>query len=111
MSFILIAGPCAIEDRETAFLIGRKVKSICDDLGIRYIFKGSYRKANRSRLDSFTGIGDEAALEILKEVGRELGVETITDIHESHEADLVARYVDHIQIPAFLCRQTALRKP
>lgn len=108
MSFILIAGPCAIEDKETALHIGRHVKSICDDLGIRYIFKGSYRKANRSRLDSFTGIGDEKALNILKEIGEELGVETITDIHESHEAETVARYVDHIQIPAFLCRQTEL---
>lgn len=106
--FTLIAGPCAIEDREMAFDIGRTVKAICDDLDIRYIFKGSYRKANRSRLDSFTGIGDEKALQILKDVGQELGVETITDIHESHEAAEVAKYVDHIQIPAFLCRQTEL---
>lgn len=106
--FILIAGPCAIEDKEMALHIAKEVKSICDDLGIRYIFKGSYRKANRSRLDSFTGIGDEKALTILKEVGEELGLETITDIHESHEAEMVAKYVDHIQIPAFLCRQTAL---
>lgn len=106
--FILLAGPCAIEDKEMALYIGKEVKSICDDLGIRYIFKGSYRKANRSRLDSFTGIGDDNALNILKEVGEELGVETITDIHESHEAEKVAQYVDHIQIPAFLCRQTEL---
>ena len=106
--FILIAGPCAIEDDSMPFRIGQEVKRICDDLGIRYIFKGSYRKANRSRLDSFTGIGDEKALGILKEVGRELGVETITDIHESHEASMVAEYVDNIQIPAFLCRQTEL---
>ena len=108
MSFILIAGPCAIEGKETALKIGTHVKGICDDLGIRYIFKGSYRKANRSRLDSFTGIGDEKALNILKEVGEALQVETITDIHESHEAETVAKYVDHIQIPAFLCRQTEL---
>ena len=108
MSFILIAGPCAIEDKETALQIGSHVKAICDELGIRYIFKGSYRKANRSRLDSFTGIGDEKALKILKEIGEELEVETITDIHESHEAATVAQYVDHIQIPAFLCRQTEL---
>lgn len=108
MSFILIAGPCAIEDKQTALQIGRHVKHICDDLGIRYIFKGSYRKANRSRLDSFTGIGDEKALAILKEIGKELGVETMTDIHESHEAETVAPYVDFIQIPAFLCRQTDL---
>ena len=108
MKFILIAGPCAIEDKETALQIGSHVKAICDELDIHYIFKGSYRKANRSRLDSFTGIGDEKALNILKEVGETLGVETITDIHESHEAEMVARYVDHIQIPAFLCRQTEL---
>lgn len=106
--FILIAGPCAIEDKETALHIGKEVKAITEDLNIRYIFKGSYRKANRSRLDSFTGIGDDKALTILKEIGQELGVETITDIHESHEAEKVAQYVDHIQIPAFLCRQTEL---
>ena len=106
--FILISGPCAIEDDEMPFIIGREVKRICDDLGIRYIFKGSYRKANRSRLDSFTGIGDDLALGILKSVGKELGIETITDIHESHEAEKVAEYVDNIQIPAFLCRQTEL---
>ncbi len=106
--FILIAGPCAIEDDKTPFLIARQVKAICDELGIRYIFKGSYRKANRSRLDSFTGIGDVEALGILKSIGEELGVETITDIHESHEAALAAEYVSHLQIPAFLCRQTDL---
>ncbi len=106
--FTLIAGPCAIEDDKMPLTIGKEVKRICDDLGIQYIFKGSYRKANRSRLDSFTGIGDELALGILKNVGNELGVETITDIHESHEADMVAEYVDNIQIPAFLCRQTSL---
>lgn len=108
MKFTLIAGPCAIEDKAMALHIATEVKAICDDLDIRYIFKGSYRKANRSRLDSFTGIGDEKALTILKEVGQELGIETITDIHESHEAEMVAKYVDHIQIPAFLCRQTEL---
>lgn len=106
--FILIAGPCAIEDSETPFLIAKEVKQICDDLGIRYIFKGSYRKANRSRLDSFTGIGDQEALSILKAIGDEFGVETITDIHESHEAAEAAPYVTHLQIPAFLCRQTEL---
>lgn len=108
MKFTLIAGPCAIEDKDTALQIAREVKQITDDLDIRYILKGSYRKANRSRLDSFTGIGDEKALQILKEIGEEVGVETITDIHESHEAETVAKYVDHIQIPAFLCRQTEL---
>ena len=104
----LIAGPCAIEDDEMPFIIGREVKAICDRLGINYIFKGSYRKANRSRLDSFTGIGDDLALGILQNVGKELGVETITDVHESHEPEKVAKYVDNLQIPAFLCRQTEL---
>jgi 2-dehydro-3-deoxyphosphooctonate aldolase (KDO 8-P synthase) len=104
----LIAGPCAIEDDEMPFIIGREVKEICDRLGINYIFKGSYRKANRSRLDSFTGIGDQLALEILQNVGKELGVETITDVHESYEPEMVAKYVDNLQIPAFLCRQTEL---
>lgn len=108
MKFTLIAGPCAIENKDTALQIAREVKQITDELGIRYIFKGSYRKANRSRLDSFSGIGDEKALQILREIGEEVGVETITDIHESHEAQTVAQYVDHIQIPAFLCRQTEL---
>lgn len=108
MKFKLIAGPCAIENREDAFAIARRVKAICQELDIHYIFKGSYRKANRSRLDSFTGIGDQEALEILRDIGRELEIETITDIHESHEAALAAPYVDHLQIPAFLCRQTEL---
>jgi 2-dehydro-3-deoxyphosphooctonate aldolase (KDO 8-P synthase) len=106
--FVLIGGPCAIEDDEMPFRIAGEVKRICDSLNIRYIFKGSYRKANRSRLDSFTGIGDELALGILQKVGNKLNIETITDIHESHEAKLVAQYVNHIQIPAFLCRQTEL---
>jgi len=108
MKFTLIAGPCAIEGKEMALEIGTAVKNICDKLDINFIFKGSYRKANRSRLDSFTGIGDEKALKILREVGSTLGVETITDIHESHEAETVGQYVDYIQIPAFLCRQTEL---
>lgn len=106
--FTLIAGPCAIENRDTAFRIAETVKAICDKLSINYIFKGSYRKANRSRLDSFTGIGDEKALAILLEIGSQLEVETITDIHESHEAKTAAQHVDHLQIPAFLCRQTEL---
>lgn len=104
----LIAGPCAIEDKEMPFFIAEKVKDICDRLGIEYIFKGSYRKANRSRLDSFTGIGDEKALKIIQEVGEKFGVETITDVHESYEPAKVAPYVNHLQIPAFLCRQTDL---
>ena len=104
----LIAGPCAMEDKAMSLSIAKEVKKICEDLDIHYIFKASYRKANRSRLDSFTGIGDKKALQYIKEIGEELDLETITDIHESHEADLVKDYVDHIQIPAFLCRQTEL---
>jgi 2-dehydro-3-deoxyphosphooctonate aldolase (KDO 8-P synthase) len=104
----LIAGPCAIEDRDMAFHIAREVKAICDRLGIHYIFKGSYEKANRSKLDSFTGIDRIEALEILKAVRDELGIENITDVHESHEPAEVAPYVTHLQIPAFLCRQTKL---
>jgi len=106
--FFLISGPCAMEDYETALNIGRQVKAICDKLNIDFIFKSSYRKANRSRLDSFTGIGDEQALKYIQQIGRELGVPTITDIHESHEAAFAAQYVDNLQIPAFLCRQTDL---
>jgi len=106
--FKLIAGPCAIEDDTTPFKIGKEVKRICDKLGIEYIFKASYRKANRSKLDSFTGIGDEIALNIIKQIGKDLRVPTITDIHESEEVANVAKYVDNLQIPAFLCRQTAL---
>jgi 2-dehydro-3-deoxyphosphooctonate aldolase (KDO 8-P synthase) len=108
MRFKLIAGPCAIEDRALSFSIAREVKAICDRLDIEYIFKGSFKKANRSRLDSFTGIGNLEALEILRDIGVELGIETITDIHESPDAALAAQYVDHLQIPAFLCRQTDL---
>jgi len=108
MRFKLIAGPCAIEDRALSFSIAREVKAICDRLDIEFIFKGSFKKANRSRLDSFTGIGDIEALEILRDIGQELGIETITDIHESPDAALAAQYVDHLQIPAFLCRQTDL---
>ena len=106
--FTLIAGPCAIEGKKTALEIAIHVKEICVSLDINFIFKGSYRKANRSKMDSFTGIGDIKALEILKEIGTSLGIETITDIHESYEVENVAKYVDHLQIPAFLCRQTAL---
>ena len=106
--FFLIAGPCAMEDKATALHIAKSVNAICDKLDIHYIFKASYRKANRSRLDSFTGIGDEKALQYIKEIGDELGIETITDVHESHEVEMVKNYVTHLQIPAFLCRQTEL---
>lgn len=104
----LISGPCIVENETTPYLIAKTVKPICDELGIEYIFKASYRKANRTRVDSFTGIGDEAALQIIQGIGKEFGVKTLTDIHESHEAAMVAAYVDVLQIPAFLCRQTAL---
>lgn len=107
-TFFLIAGPCAIESRDLAFSIAESVKHTCDDLGIPYIFKGSYKKANRSRLDSFTGIGDEKALTILKEVGDHFKIPVTTDVHTSEEAEMAAEYVDVLQIPAFLCRQTEL---
>ncbi len=106
--FFLMAGPCVIEGEDMALRIAERIKHLTDKLQIPYIFKGSYRKANRSRLDSFTGIGDEEALRILQKVGREIGVPTVTDIHESAEAALAAEYVDVLQIPAFLCRQTDL---
>ena len=106
--FFLMAGPCVIEGEDMALRIAERIKHMTDKLQIPYIFKGSYRKANRSRLDSFTGIGDETALRILQKVGREIGVPTVTDIHESGEAALAAEYVDVLQIPAFLCRQTDL---
>lgn len=104
----LISGPCVVENETTPWLIARTVKPICDDLGIEYIFKASYRKANRTREDSFTGIGDKEALEIIRGIGKELNVKTLTDIHESQEVPMVAEYVDVLQIPAFLCRQTSL---
>lgn len=107
-NFFLMAGPCAIEGEEMALRIAESVAEITDRLKIPYIFKGSYRKANRSRLDSFTGIGDEKALKILRKVSETFGVPVITDIHETPEADLAAGYVDILQIPAFLCRQTDL---
>ncbi len=105
-NFFLLAGPCAIEGEEMAFKIAKEIESICDDLKIPFIFKGSYRKANRSRLDSFTGIGDEKALKILAKIGQELNVPVVTDIHAADEAEMAAEYVDVLQIPAFLCRQT-----
>lgn len=107
-NFFLIAGPCAIESEDLAMEIADKVSQICQKLDIPYIFKGSYRKANRSRIDSFTGIGDKKALKILKKVGKKFGVPTTTDIHTDEEAALAAKYVDVLQIPAFLCRQTNL---
>ncbi|GAA4296759.1 3-deoxy-8-phosphooctulonate synthase [Nibribacter koreensis] len=107
-NFFLMAGPCAIEGEEMALQIAEELVRITNRLRIPLIFKGSYRKANRSRLDSFTGIGDEKALKILAKVSETFGVPTVTDIHESHEAAMAAAYVDVLQIPAFLCRQTDL---
>ncbi len=107
-NFFLIAGPCAIEGEQMAFDIAEKVSQICQRLEIPYIFKGSYRKANRSRGDSFNGIGDEKALQILAAIGKHFDVPTVTDIHTDDEAAMAAQYVDVLQIPAFLCRQTSL---
>ncbi|MBK9800131.1 MAG: 3-deoxy-8-phosphooctulonate synthase [Bacteroidetes bacterium] len=104
----LIAGPCVVETEAIVFEIASTVKSLCNELQIPYIFKASYRKANRSRLDSFTGIGDEKALELIAKVGQQLQLPTLTDIHTAEEASLAAKYVDVLQIPAFLCRQTDL---
>jgi 2-dehydro-3-deoxyphosphooctonate aldolase (KDO 8-P synthase) len=107
-NFILIAGPCAIEGEGMAFDIAGQVSEICQRLCIPYIFKGSYRKANRSKKDSFTGIGDEKALGILRDIGQRFQLPVTTDIHTDAEAALAAEYVDVLQIPAFLCRQTSL---
>ena len=107
-NFFLLAGPCVIEGEDMALRIAEKITEITTRLQIPYVFKGSYRKANRSRQDSFTGIGDEKALKILRKVGETFGVPTVTDIHETHEATMAAEYVDVLQIPAFLCRQTDL---
>ncbi len=106
--FFLLAGPCVIEGEEMALRIAERITEITNRLQIPYVFKGSYRKANRSRLDSFTGIGDEKALKILKKVHDTFGIPTVTDIHEANEAEMAAEYVDILQIPAFLCRQTDL---
>lgn len=105
-NFFLIAGPCAIEGEEMAIEIAEKILTISNNLKIPFIFKGSYRKANRSRIDSFTGIGDLKALEIIKKIGTSLNIPTTTDIHSADEALLASKYVDILQIPAFLCRQT-----
>ncbi|KAB8151581.1 3-deoxy-8-phosphooctulonate synthase [Kordia sp. TARA_039_SRF] len=107
-NFFLLSGPCAIESEDMALRIAEKVVAITDKLEIPYVFKGSFKKANRSRIDSFTGIGDEKALAILKKVSETFDVPTITDIHEVSDADKAAQYVDVLQIPAFLVRQTDL---
>lgn len=107
-NFFLLAGPCVVENENICNTVAAEVSRICDKLKIPYIFKASYRKANRSRIDSFTGIGDMEGLQILKQTGEKYDVPTVTDIHESHEASLAADYTDILQIPAFLCRQTEL---
>lgn len=107
-NFFLLAGPCVIEGEDMALRIAEKITDITQRLNIPYVFKGSYRKANRSRLDSFTGIGDEKALSILRKIHETFGIPTVTDIHETHEATFAAEHVEMLQIPAFLCRQTDL---
>ena len=107
-NFFLLAGPCAIEGEDMAQRIAEKVVSITNKLKIPYVFKGSFKKANRSRIDSFTGIGDEKALKILKKVSDTFDVPVVTDIHEVSDADKAAEYVEVLQIPAFLVRQTDL---
>ncbi len=107
-NFFIIAGPCVVEGSEITFSIAREIKSICNRLGIPFIFKGSYRKANRSRLDSFTGIGDREALGVLAGIRSDLNIPVLTDIHSAGEAEMASAYVDILQIPAFLCRQTDL---
>lgn len=107
-NFFLLAGPCVIEGEDMALDLAEQLLNITSRLDIPFVFKGSYRKANRSRLDSFTGIGDEKALRILDRVRRDFGIPVVTDIHEAREAEMAAPYVDILQIPAFLCRQTEL---
>jgi 2-dehydro-3-deoxyphosphooctonate aldolase (KDO 8-P synthase) len=107
-NFFLLAGPCAIEGEEMAMRIAEKLIGITEKLQIPYVFKGSFKKANRSRIDSFSGIGDEKALKIIRKVSETFGVPTVTDIHTNEDADMAAQYVDVLQIPAFLVRQTDL---
>jgi len=107
-NFFLLAGPCVVENREVCFQVAEHMTKLCDSLKIPYVFKASYRKANRSRIDSFTGIGDEKALEILAEVREHFQIPVVTDIHLPEEAAMAAEYVDILQIPAFLSRQTDL---
>ncbi|MXN90775.1 3-deoxy-8-phosphooctulonate synthase [Flavobacterium sp. Sd200] len=107
-NFFLLSGPCAIEGEEMALKIAEKIVSVTDRLQIPYVFKGSFKKANRSRIDSFSGIGDEKALKILRKVSETFGIPTVTDIHTNEDAAMAAQYVDVLQIPAFLVRQTDL---
>lgn len=105
-NFFVFAGPCVIEGEDMALRIAEHLVGVADRLKLPLVFKGSYRKANRSRIDSFSGIGDEKALKILAKVSREFGVPTVTDFHSAPEAAMAAEYVDVLQVPAFLCRQT-----
>lgn len=107
-NFFLIAGPCVVESEELIMEVGEKVSSICNKMGIPYIFKSSYRKANRTSATSFTGIGDEQALSLVQKLGKKLKLPTVSDIHAHEEAAMAAKYIDVLQIPAFLCRQTDL---
>lgn len=107
-NFFLLAGPCAVENKATTFKIAQEILTICKDLKIPFIFKASFRKANRSRIDSFSGIGNEKALNILAEVRSKFNVPIVTDIHSEEDAEMASEFVDVLQIPAFLCRQTSL---
>ena len=107
-NFFLIAGPCVVESEELIFEVAEKVSTICKSLRIPYVFKSSYRKANRTSASSFTGIGDEEALQLIAKVGKQFSLPTVSDIHAHEEAAMAAKYVDMLQIPAFLCRQTDL---
>jgi 2-dehydro-3-deoxyphosphooctonate aldolase (KDO 8-P synthase) len=107
-NFFLIAGPCVVESEELVMEVAEKVSGICTKLGIPYVFKASYRKANRTSAGSFTGIGDETALQLVKKVGETFKLPTTSDIHAHDEAEVAAKYVDILQIPAFMCRQTDL---
>ena len=107
-NFFLLAGPCIVEGEEITLTIAEKIRAITDKLKIPFVFKASYKKSNRSRLDSFTGIGDKNALKILEKVRTEIKVPITTDIHSVEEASMAAEFVDILQIPAFLCRQTEL---
>jgi 2-dehydro-3-deoxyphosphooctonate aldolase (KDO 8-P synthase) len=107
-NFFLIAGPCVVESEELIFEVSEKVSTVCKSLRIPYVFKSSYRKANRTSASSFTGIGDEDALQMIAKVGKHFSLPTVSDIHAHEEAAMAAKYVDMLQIPAFLCRQTDL---
>lgn len=104
--FFLLAGPCVVENRDICMEIAGQLKEVTSNLGIKYVFKASYRKANRSRSDSFSGLGDKKALQILADIKEKFGLPVVTDIHAANEAEMAAEYVDILQIPAFLCRQT-----